>query len=302
MKWICCALLVSYFLKQFPRCSSASIDLKNFTIDDIQFKLPLISLARYESTNDGECKVFEVAVRSIERQIVYGFPRTQLFGFGSAQESLSSSSTFSWPGGIVEADQQSCTRVKWVNQLLLNTGTCRQHILDVQQDTLWANPAGPADSFGKGKEPYRGPVPVVIQVVGGVAKEESSGYPQAWYLPKCNDIPDGFTKTGKLYQYFRDKSSLEWAEGTATFEYSNPISGTFLYKDHTSGLSRYNAYAGMIGMYSVKGGPKFKDTETLELILTDGTVDPNGRLKYPSRQDGCVSNSSVGEKHIDVFG
>lgn len=48
------------------------------------------------------------AVRSIERQIVYGFPRTQLFGFGSAQESLSSSSTFSWPGGIVEADQQRC--------------------------------------------------------------------------------------------------------------------------------------------------------------------------------------------------
>lgn len=41
----------------------------------------------------------------------------------------------------------SCTRVKWVNQLLLNTGTCRQHILDVQQDTLWANPAGPAYVF-----------------------------------------------------------------------------------------------------------------------------------------------------------
>lgn len=51
----------------------------------------------------------------------------------------------------------------------------------------------------------------------------------------------------------------------------------------------HDTFPSNAGMYSVKGGPKFKDTETLELILTDGTVDPNGRLKYPSRQDGAAA-------------
>lgn len=175
------------------------------------------------------------AVRSIERQIVYGFPRTQLFGFGSAQESLSSSSTFSWPGGIVEADQQRCQfssitfQINLISQLYTSemgepTAVEHRHLSTTHPgcsarhtlgepcgacvclffgDSKWKKNLFFRDSFGKGKEPYRGPVPVVIQVVGGVAKEESSGYPQAWYLPKCNDIPDGFTKVSpSLLQHF----------------------------------------------------------------------------------------------------
>jgi len=115
-------------------------------------------------------------------------------------------------------------------------------------------------AFAATPGPYRGPVPIVTHLHGGHSREESDGYPEAWYLPTARNIPGGFAAEGSFYDYFREQFQATWgttwAPGTATFRYENDQrASTLWFHDHTLGMTRLNVYAGPAGFYLIRGGP-----------------------------------------------
>ena len=104
--------------------------------------------------------------------------------------------------------------------------------------------------------PYTGPVPIVTHVHGAHTSEDSDGYPEAWYLPAANNIPQEDAQTGTFFDYFSEKYDHGWNPGAATFKYPNNQRATTLwYHDHTLGMTRLNVYAGPAGFYLIRGGP-----------------------------------------------
>ncbi|HEX5018591.1 MAG TPA: multicopper oxidase domain-containing protein, partial [Actinomycetes bacterium] len=85
-------------------------------------------------------------------------------------------------------------------------------------------------------------------------------YAEAWFLPDAGDIPGGYATEGTWYEFFAQKAKalhgVEWAPGTATFQYPNTQrAATLWFHDHTLGMTRLNVYAGPAGFYILRGGP-----------------------------------------------
>jgi bilirubin oxidase len=105
------------------------------------------------------------------------------------------------------------------------------HLLAVDPTLHWANPAGGPDgrdtrpSFTSTPGPYTGPVPIVTHLHGSHARDESDGYPEAWYLPAAVNIPGGYATEGTYYNLFREKAeerlAVPWVHGSSVFEYEN---------------------------------------------------------------------------------
>ena len=95
---------------------------------------------------------------------------------------------------------------------------------------------------------------------GGHSKEESDGYPEAWYLPHARNIPAGYARRGSLYRTVQGpgpgRARQAWTPGSAVFQYDNDQRATTMwYHDHTLGMTRANVYAGPAGFYLLRGGP-----------------------------------------------
>ena len=129
----------------------------------------------------------------------------------------------------------------------------------------WANPGGGEDhrdgpgTFDQTPGPYRGPVPLAVHLHGGHSDQESDGYPEAWFLPDSDNIPDGYARVGSRYEemaaYFEDRHGASWAPGTARAHYGNDqAAGTLWFHDHALGITRLNVYAGQAGFYLLRGG------------------------------------------------
>jgi bilirubin oxidase len=230
---------------------------------------------------------YHIAARQIRQQILpYGLPPTDVFAFGSAGHP----GTFRFPGHTVEARVDRPARVYWSNQLVAPNGGYRPHLLPVDPTLHWANPPGGTagrdmrPEFTKTPGPYRGPVPFVPHLHGAHVFEESDGYPAAWFLPVARNIPRGHARVGSWYDRFREqarqRTGVHWPEGGAVFDYPNDQrAGTLWYHPHELGLTRLNIYAGLTGMYLLRGGPG---------DLPDGVLpgpapapdDPPGRRYY----------------------
>jgi bilirubin oxidase len=206
---------------------------------------------------------YTIAARQFRQQILpAGRPPTTVFGYGSTTDP----GTFHYPAYTIEAQVNRPVRVLWANQLVDGRGRFLPHLFAVDPTIHWANPGGgPAgrDSrpeFTSTPGPYRGPVPLVTHLHGSHVFDDSDGYPEAWYLPAASDIPRGFARVGSFYdqfaQRFRDRTGVGWDRGTAVFQYSNDQRATALwYHSHELGLTRLNIYAGLTGMYLLRGGP-----------------------------------------------
>jgi len=215
---------------------------------------------------------YEIAARQFQQQILPpGMPTTTVWGYGSIKNPL----TFNYPAFTIEAKVNKPIMVKWINQLVDGNKNFLPHLLPVDQTLHWANPpAGKygRDSRGTNPEPYTGPVPIVTHVHGSHANQESDGYPEAWYLPKANNIPAGYAKTGTYFDLYKKISpyGYHWTNGSAVFEYSNDQNAsTIWYHDHALGITRLNVYAGLAGFYILRGGPsdKVKTTTGTDAIL-----------------------------------
>jgi spore coat protein A len=225
-----------------------------------KFVTPLvIPPAMPQVGTDATTDYYEIGVRQFAQQILPPpHRRTQVWSYGS----LTDPRTFNYPSFTIEATANRRTRVTWVNQLVDRNGRYLPHLLPVDQTLHWANPPGGVaarDRRGSDPDPYMGPVPIVTHLHGGHTRDESDGYPEAWYLPDAMNIPQGFAATGTWYDFFRAKfaaaSGIMWDPGSATFMYLNDQpAATLWYHDHTLGMTRLNVYAGPAGFYLVRGG------------------------------------------------
>jgi spore coat protein A len=205
---------------------------------------------------------YSLAARSFRQQILpKGFPSTQVFGFGSTTDAR----TFHAPGYTIEAGVDRETRLTWANQLVDSSGDYLPHFLPVDPTLHWANPPGGTSGRDKPtkytKTPgrYTGPVPLVVHTHGAHDYEDSDGYPEAWYLPPAKNIPKGYATVGsKYYQYKEEalaRAGVAWSSGMAQFAFNNDQRATSLwYHDHSLGMTRLNVRAGLLGLYTLRGG------------------------------------------------
>ncbi|HEX6873697.1 MAG TPA: multicopper oxidase [Micromonosporaceae bacterium] len=259
---------------------------------------------------------YEIAVRQFRQQLLPApLPATTVWSYGSA----TSAGTFHYPAFTIEAHVDVPVRVKWINGLKDVHGRFLPHLLPVDPTLHWANPPGGADgrdrqpTFTRTPGPYRGPVPIVTHLHGGHNRQESDGYPEAWYLPAARDIPAGYAAVGSYYEEFRREFEWRfgqpWQPGAAIFQYDNDQpAATMWYHDHTLGLTRTNVYAGPAGFYLLRGGPydlphgvlpgpapdrptqpqtsrHRARTYEIPLVIQDRSFNRDGALFYPaSRQ------------------
>lgn len=245
-----------------------------------------------EKDEAGRVDHYTIAAQQFRQQILpAGMPATTVWGYGSTRHPGS----FSYPSRTVEATFGRAIRVTWVNQLLDRHGNHLPHLLPVDPTLHWANPQGgiprrdTRPAFTSTPGPYTGPVPIVTHLHGGHNTQESDGYPEAWYLPRASDIPDGYARVGTFYEHFRtlfeNQFDAMWKPGAAVFQYANQErAATSWFHDHALGVTRLNVYAGLAGFYLLRGGPA---------DLPDGVLPgPAPKLGDPRESTTTRSRSS----------
>jgi hypothetical protein len=209
----------------------------------------------------GSIDYYKIGVRQFRQDILpesMGLPTT-VWSYGSD----TFPATFNYPAFTIEAEYTTPVRVKWINQLTDGKGNYLPHLLPIDQTLHWANPPGGprgTDTETLDPKPYTGPVPIVTHLHGGHSGQESDGFPEAWFLPAANDIPDGYATVGRHYEMFKAQAEAlygqQWKAGSAVFQYPNDQpAATMWYHDHTLGMTRSNVYAGPAGFYLLRGGP-----------------------------------------------
>jgi spore coat protein A, manganese oxidase len=241
---------------------------------------------------------YEISMKQFSQQILpAGLPATTVWGYGAvAAQSKRGLLIHNAPSLTIEATWNRPVRVKWINELVDDSGDFLPHLLPVDPTLHWANPPGglagrdDRPEFGATPGPYDGPVPIVTHLHGSTdVGDESDGYAEAWYLPAAGNIPDGFATVGTWYGFFAGKAAAQfgvaWGPGFATFQYPNPDrAATKWYHDHTLGMTRLNVYAGPAGFYLIRGGPAGDDAV---LDSRDNTVAvlpgpaPKANDKFP---------------------
>ncbi len=247
---------------------------------------------------------YEISMRQFDQQILPAeLPMTTVWGYGSVNGAGSRNplTIHNAPSLTIEAKAGRPVRVKWINDLVYDSGDFRPHLLPVDPTLHWANPPQTPDSLGNAGPdrrpqfeatpgPYTGPVPIVTHVHGAVGVgDESDGYAEAWYLPAATNIPAGYATEGTWYQFFAGKAAAgygaSWGPGFATFQYPNDNrASTIWYHDHALGMTRLNVYAGPAGFYIVRGGPAGDDavidTQTGLAAVLPGPAPKEGD-KFP---------------------
>jgi FtsP/CotA-like multicopper oxidase with cupredoxin domain len=212
---------------------------------------------------------YEISMRQIQEQILPAnyYDPTTVWGYGAVTSANKKGLLLHHaPSLTIEAQANKPVRVKWINELVDDSGNFLPHLLPVDPTLHWANP--PGGVAGRDKRPffaeppslYTGPVPIVTHVHGAVGVgDESDGHAEAWYLPDTDGIPTGYASKGTWYDYFAGKAAQRlgatWGPGFAIFQYPNKNrASTIWYHDHALGMTRLNVYAGPAGFYIVRGG------------------------------------------------
>ena len=96
-------------------------------------------------------------------------------------------------------------------------------------------------------------MPLVTHVHGAHVSPESDGYPEAWWLPRANDIPPEYATQGTLVNQYGTPTNSLARPGVGAFSYLNTQpSTTIWYHDHTLGMTRNNVYAGPAGFWLIR--------------------------------------------------
>ncbi len=243
-----------------------------------KYHSPLLVPPRMPPTSVGAVDRYVIGVRQRRQQVLpAGMPTTTVFAYGS--ESVAG--THNSPALTIEARVGHPVEVTWVNGLEGRSGRYLSHLLPVDPTLHWANPGGGEDhrdghgTFDQTPGPYRGPVPLTVHLHGGHSDQESDGYPEAWFLPDSDNIPDGYARVGSRYEemaaYYQDRHGASWAPGTARAHYGNDqAAGTLWFHDHALGITRLNVYAGQAGFYLLRGGANDLEPGVLPATAPDG--------------------------------
>src|SRR5690625_3335669 len=152
-----------------------------------------------------------------------------------------------FPGPLFDIDQGTPIDVKWENKLP------SRHILPV--DTSIHD----LDSQPE--------VRTVTHLHGAESLPDSDGYPEAWFTRNFKDVGPFFER--KTYHYSNQQRPL-----------------TMWYHDHAMGITRLNVYAGLAGMYILRGKQEQKlhlpqDDYEIPLMILDRSFNRDGSLAYP---------------------
>jgi FtsP/CotA-like multicopper oxidase with cupredoxin domain len=261
--------------------------------------------------NDGSAHSYDIAVREFRQQILPGgiwnsvsaacmadkklckFNSTRVWSYGPASDPLpamgvapAANSQFNYPAYTIEAMTHTPVNVRWINDLVDKEGNYLDHLLPIDQTVHWANPPMDCrtgeprtDCAGRSQEAYKGPVPIVTHVHGAHVGPESDGYPEAWWLPAANNIPDGWASSGTLFDDAGDGPN-DGTLGYADFSYPNSQpAATLWYHDHTLGMTRNNVYAGPAGFWLIRGANGEVGDDSVE---TNDPGEWDGRLPGPA--------------------
>jgi FtsP/CotA-like multicopper oxidase with cupredoxin domain len=202
-----------------------------------------------------------VALRQITQQVLPApLPPTTLWAYGNP----ANPATFNNPAFTIEVTQSTPTTITWKNELVDATGAYLPHIITdaagnplIDQTLHWAAPNQDCldgiprtDCQGATATPYTGPVPMVTHVHGAYVGPVSDGFPEAWWLPAANNIPEGYATEGTFYD---DINGGAPGTGSAVYRYTNqqPTS-TLWYHDHSLGITRLNVYAASAGFWLIR--------------------------------------------------
>ena len=238
---------------------------------------------------------------------------------GGAGIAPAPNSQFNYPAYTIEATvnndlggpNDTSITVDWINDLVVDPIACKasatpttdpachyiSHLLPIDRTLHWANPeqltcTDPTktkdcvpDPINGAilQQPYLGPVPIITHVHGAHITPESDGYPEAWYLPRANNIPATYAKQGTLVNQYGTETNPPSRPGVGEFVYRNDQpSTTIWYHDHSLGMTRSNVYAGPAGFW---------------LLRDPSVLDPNSPDFQPSAgspEDGLVTGTLPG--------
>ncbi len=253
--------------------------------------------------NSGKKDQYKIAVRQFQQQILPGgiwntlgftpamLPPTTVWSYGPAADSADivapdATSQFNYPAYTIETKSDWPVEVRWINDLVDSDGNFLPHLLPIDQTVHWANPpqecrdgSERTDCAGKSKKLYKGPVPIVTHVHGAHVDPHSDGYPEAWWLPRANDIPEWYATKGRLFDDATGNNNGK--KGYADYRYRQDQPATTLwYHDHSLGMTRSNVYAGPAGFWLIRGG-KYDQVDD---VNTNKKWD--GRLPGPAAEPG----------------
>ena len=281
IKWVGGAAAGFYLTGRLPGMSAAAalaIPIPGGTLDPLsvpKYQTPLLippvmpRAGTITMPGGKPADYYEISMRQIAEQILpSGYPTTTVWGYGAVKSASKNGLLLHHaPSLTIEAEVNRPVRVKWINDLVDESGKYLPHLLPVDQTLHWANPPGGTEgrdmrpTFDSTPGRYTGPVPIVTHVHGAVGvADDSDGYAEAWYLPAANNVPAGYATEGTWYDFFAGKAAnsygVTWGPGFATFQYPNHNrASTIWYHDHALGMTRLNVYAGPAGFYIVRGGP-----------------------------------------------
>jgi FtsP/CotA-like multicopper oxidase with cupredoxin domain len=280
----------------------------------------------------GEADDYQIAVRQFKQQILPGgiwntlngrdddFGATTVWSYGPAGDEAPDSSglgggagvapapnsQLNYPAYTIEATTNVPVDVRWINDLVGEDGNFLPHLLPVDQTVHWANPPGGdggKDKAGTDPTPYLGPVPIVTHVHGAHVGPESDGYPEAWWLPAANGIPETYARSGTLFDDVRKLGINPGNLGYADFSYPNDQPATTLwYHDHTLGTTRLNVYAGPAGFWLIRGGiyDAVRDGKKGESAKLPGPAPVAGQTVLELNVPGDPVRSSIREIPIVI--
>jgi FtsP/CotA-like multicopper oxidase with cupredoxin domain len=301
-----------------------------------------------------EISYYEIAVRQFEQQILpNGYHATTVWSYGANRDkdadgtakTVAEGGSFFYPAFTIEAKANNPIRVRWINDLVDADGNYLPHLLPIDSTLHWANPsqncrpdllelgAGPirTDCRGQSGEPYTGPVPMVAHLHGAHVGPESDGYPEAWWLPKAVNLPQGYATKGEVFGDITTDTPLagpgailnDGAQGYADYQYPNDQpDATLWFHDHTLGMTRTNVYAGPAGFYLLRdktekslGLPrpapkksflqKSSKFREIPIVIQDRSFNPDGSLYYPESRarfdgyDGLVMPDTTDNVNLD---
>jgi spore coat protein A, manganese oxidase len=198
-----------------------------------------------------------VEAEQFSAQVLDGYPKTKLYGYGSILGRPS------WPGPTLVGMKNRPARVLWRNSLPAGTGSVTDaHLLRVDKSLAMALPTRSLPG---------GNIPTVPHMHGSHCEWESDGHPEAWFTQN----------TAQRGPY--------WRQHLYTYD-NTQRAGTLWYHDHTFGITRLNTYAGLAGAYLLRDTRErtlvrnhvLPDDEfEVELIIQDRFFTDDGQLELP---------------------
>lgn len=160
-----------------------------------------------------------------------------------------------YPGPTFEARVGRTVRVRWRNEIRANAFLI----------------PGAYDPTLEGANHHEPQVKTVVHLHGANVPTTSDGLPEAWFAP-------GFAATGPAWT-------------GEVYEYPNRQGpATLWYHDHAIGQTRLNVYAGLAGLYLLRGMEELDGRNGLPggryeipLVIQDRIFDVDGSLLFPVR-------------------